>query len=257
MKDLYSFHTSQEDLDIYYEKVKKAYFNVYNRLGLGDITYLTYASGGAFSKYSHEFQTITEAGEDLIYVCPKCKVAINKEIIDEQKNCPECGSSYLEEKRAVEVGNIFKLGNKFSKPFNFNYLNKDGEIKDVVMGCYGMGPSRILGTIVEVYNDQKGIIWPKTVAPFDIHLISLKQNEEAEKIYQELISAGLDVLYDNREDLSLGEKLSDSDLIGCPYRLIISQKNIDLARVEFKARNESDPKMIDRVNLVDFLKKIC
>jgi len=255
MKDLYSFHISQEDLDVYYEKVKEAYFKIYSRLGLGEITHITYASGGAFSKYSHEFQTVTDAGEDLIYVCKKCRVAINKEIIEEQKNCPECGCSELEEKKAVEVGNIFKLGTKFSKPFNFNYLDKEGKAQDIIMGCYGIGPSRILGTIVEVYNDQKGIIWPKDVAPFNIHLISFKQNEEAEKIYKELISAGFEVLYDDRDEASLGEKLNDADLIGCPCRLIVSQKNIDLDQVEFKERSKDSSEMIKRNDLLKFLKE--
>lgn len=255
MKDLYSFHVSQEDLDIYYEKVKEAYFKIYSKLGLGDITHITYASGGAFSKYSHEFQTITDAGEDLIYVCKKCKVAVNREIIEEQTDCPECGSRELEEKRAVEVGNIFKLGTKFSKPFNFNYLDKDGKTQDIIMGCYGIGPSRILGTIVEVYNDEKGMIWPKAIAPFNVHLVSFKQNEEAEKIYKELTSAGFEVLYDDREDSSLGEKLNDADLIGCPYRLIISQKNIDLDQVEFKERSKNNSEMIKRGDLLKFLKE--
>lgn len=253
MKDLYSFHASQEDLDFYYEKVKETYFKIYSRLGLGNITHLTYASGGAFTKYSHEFQTLTPAGEDLIYVCQKCGVAINKEIITEQNICPECSSQDLREEKAVEVGNIFKLGAKFSKAFNFNYLDKDGKNQEVIMGCYGIGPSRVLGTIVEVYNDQQGIIWPKAVAPFTIHLISFQQNEEAEKIYRELISAGFEVLYDDRDDFSNGEKLNDADLIGCPYRLIISQKNIDLDQVEFKERSKKDSEMIKRNNLLQFL----
>ena len=253
MKDLYSFHVSQEDLDAYYEELKRAYFKIYSRLGLGDITHITYATGGAFSKYSHEFQTVTDAGEDLIYVCKKCKVAINKEIISEQNICPECNSSDFEEKKAVEVGNIFKLGNKFSKAFDFSYINQDGLTQDIIMGCYGIGISRIMATIVEVYNDEKGIIWPLNVVPFAIHLISLNQNEEAEKVYQELNNAGFEVLYDDR-DLSLGQKLNDADLIGCPYRLIISEKNIKNNQVEFKKRSAKEIEMIDKSNLINFLK---
>ncbi len=253
MKDLYSFHVSQEDLDIYYEKVKQVYFNIYKRLGLGDITYLTYASGGAFSKYSHEFQTICSAGEDIIYICQKCKTAINREIIEEQKDCPECGSNDFKEEKAIEVGNIFKLGTKFSKSFGFQYKNQSDDIGDIIMGCYGMGPSRILGTIVEVYHDDKGIIWPDNIAPFSIHLISLKQNEEAEKIYQKLISAGFDVLYDDRDEISAGEKFADADLIGCPVRLVLSSKTLTDNKIEFKARKNNNLELINIDDLLKFL----
>lgn len=254
MKDLYSFHVSQEDLDIYYEKVKQTYFNIYKRLGLGEITYLTYSSGGAFSKYSHEFQTVCSAGEDLIYVCQKCKTAINREIIEEQKDCPECGGHDFKEEKAIEVGNIFKLGTKFSKPFGFQYKNQSGDIGDIVMGCYGMGPSRILGTIVEVYHDDRGIVWPEDIAPFFIHLISLKQNDEAEKIYQELILAGFDVLYDDRDELSAGEKFADADLIGCPVRLVLSAKTLSDNKIEIKLRKEDDVKMVEIKDLITYLK---
>lgn len=255
MKDLYSFHVSQEDLDNYYEKVKNAYFKIYQRLGLGDITYLTYASGGAFSKYSHEFQTISDVGEDTIYVCQKCKTAINKEIIDEQKKCPECESEDFKEEKAIEVGNIFKLGNKFSKSFSFNFKDQLGKENDIIMGCYGFGPSRVLGTIVEVYHDDKGMIWPKNLAPFSIHLISLKQNEIAEDIYQKLISQGFEVLYDDRDEVSPGEKFADSDLIGCPFRLVLSQKTLSENKIEFKARNNDKLELININDLVEFLKK--
>lgn len=254
MKDLYSFHTSQEDLDNYYQKAQKVYSDIYSKLGLGDVTYITYASGGAFSKYSHEFQTLSDAGEDLIYICDKCKIAINKEIIEEQDVCPECSSKELREAKAIEVGNIFKLGTRFSKAFNFNYLDKDGLSKEVVMGAYGIGISRLMATIVEVYNDDKGIIWPLNVAPFAVHLISFNQNEEAEKIYKELNNVGFEVLFDDRDSLSLGQKLNDADLIGCPYRLIVSQKNIESEQVEFKKRSESDIEMIKREDLINHLK---
>jgi len=254
MKDLYSFHVSQEDLDIYYEKVKQAYFNIYKRLGLGEITHLTYSSGGAFSKYSHEFQTICSAGEDLIYVCQKCKTAINREIIEEQKDCPECGGHDFKEEKAIEVGNIFKLGTKFSKPFGFQYKNQFGDIGDIIMGCYGIGPSRILGTIVEVYHDDRGIVWPENIAPFSIHLISLKQNDEAERIYQSLISAGFEVLYDDRDEISAGEKFADADLIGCPIRLVLSSKTLSDDKIEIKLRKEDDIKTVEIKDLITYLK---
>lgn len=166
MKDLYSFHSSEEDLNQYYEQLIKAYFKIFERLGLKDITYLTYASGGAFSPYSHEFQTLCSSGEDLIYICDKCSIAINQEIIDEQKICPECGGSDFKEEKAVEVANIFKLGTKFSKAFSLHYIDQAGEKQDVIMGCYGIGPSRVMGTIAEVCHDEKGVKWPREIAPF-------------------------------------------------------------------------------------------
>lgn len=256
MKDLYSFHCSSDDLDVYYEKVKKSYLQIYKKIGIGDITHITYASGGSFSKYSHEYQTITETGEDIIYICQKCSIAINKEIISEQDTCPECGSDDFEIKKSVEVGNIFKLANKFSRDFNLSYIDQDGSNKDVVMGCYGIGISRLIATIVEVHNDQRGIIWPINVAPFTIHLISLNQNKETDLIYEDLVNFGFEVLYDDR-DLSLGQKLNDADLIGCPYRLIISQKNIETGQIEIKKRSEKEVEMIKRSSLITYLKDLC
>ena len=251
MKDLYSFHTDQEDLDSYYEKAKLAYTNIFKELGLGKETYLTYASGGVFSKYSHEFQALTPAGEDIIYICDKCHIAVNKEIIDElEHKCPECGSSELHEEKAIEVGNIFKLGTKFSEPFSLTYTDKDGETKPVIMGCYGIGPQRAMGTIVEVHHDEKGIIWPESVAPFKVHLLSLSKNEEAEKIYQELIDNNIEVLYDDR-DASAGEKFADSDLIGIPYRIVISEKSLAAGGVEIKKRSEKESKIVKVEEIVE------
>ena len=173
MKDLYSFNATEKDLDDYYDAMINVYNNIYKRAGIGSKTYLTFASGGSFSKYSHEFQTETPAGEDIIYLCSKCKIAVNKEIIEEQKNCPKCGNEELKEVKAIEVGNIFKLKTKFSDAFNLTFTDKAGKEHLVQMGCYGIGISRLLGTIVEINHDENGIIWPKEVAPFDIHLLSL------------------------------------------------------------------------------------
>jgi len=244
MKDLYSFHVDQEDLDRFYTKVISAYQKIYGRLNLGSQTYLTYASGGSFSKYSHEFQTLSEAGEDLIYVCPTCRIAVNKEIITEQDSCPLCGNKKLVVEKAIEVGNIFKLGTKFSDPFKLKYKDAKGQESPVIMGCYGIGPSRIMGTIVEISHDQKGIIWPAAIAPYKLHLISLNENGEAEKIYQELSAQGWEVLYDDR-DLSAGEKFAEADLIGCPYRLVISRKTLAENKVELKMRSATDNQMIE------------
>ena len=254
MKDLYSFHSSQEDLDSYYELATRAYYNIFKRLGLGDKTYLTYASGGSFSKYSHEFQTLTESGEDLIYICDKCKVAVNKEIISEQSVCPQCWNKELRETKAVEVGNIFKLGTRFSAPFSLNFQAADGSKQNVIMGCYGIGLSRILGTVVEVCHDEKGIIWPESIAPFRVHLISLNKNDEAEKIYQSLLDSGVEVLFDDR-DLSAGEKFADADLIGCPYRLVVSEKSLAQGGVELKHRSAKESEIIDLDKVISYFSK--
>jgi prolyl-tRNA synthetase len=260
MKDLYSFHSSQEDLDSYYEKVKAAYHAIFKRCGIGEKTYLTYAAGGTFSKYSHEFQALTEAGEDLIYICGKCKVAINKEILDDQKNtCPECGNKELNEEKAVEVGNIFKLGTKFTEPFDLKYADTDGSSKNVIMGCYGIGLQRLMGTIAEIHHDDKGIIWPESVAPFKIHLIEVKSKNlevknKADKTYQELLNAGVETLYDDREGLNAGEMFADADLIGCPYRAVVSEKTIAQDSVELKKRSEKEPQLISTEKLLDLIK---
>lgn len=253
MKDLYSFHANQEDLDEFYTKAIGAYKRIYDRLSLGATTYLTYASGGSFAKYSHEFQALAEAGEDWIYICDACKVAVNKEIVGEQDSCPLCGNKDLREEKAIEVGNIFKLGTRFSEPFGLKYKDAEGHDNPVVMGCYGIGPSRILGTIVEACHDSKGMIWPEAVAPYRVHLLSLGENGEAEKVYQDLRSAGWDVLYDDR-DLSAGEKFADADLIGCPYRLVVSRKTLEASEVEMKRRGDDASVRLSLSNLSQNLK---
>ncbi len=251
MKDQYSFHANQEDLDRFYEEVKAAYYRIYERLGVGEITYLTYASGGAFAKYSHEFQTLAQAGEDHIYICDHCKIAVNREIIEEQNSCPVCGNTELREEKAIEVGNIFKLGTRFSRACNLNYTTAEGESEEVIMGCYGIGPSRLLGTIVEVYHDEKGLKWPKEIAPFQVHLLSLKSNKEAEEIYQKLIAQGVEVLYDDR-DVSAGEKFADADLIGVPERVVVSAKTLAEDSVEIKNR---DSEKIETIKIKDYVQR--
>ena len=248
MKDMYSFHASEEEMNKYYEEVKEAYFNVYKRLGIGDITYLTYASGGVFSKYSHEFQTLSDIGEDTIYVCEKCHTAVNKEIISEQTQCPECGNQDLVEKKAVEVGNIFKLRTKYSSAFNFNFQDEDGVEKPVEMACYGIGPSRLMGILVEIFHDDKGIVWPEAVAPFAVNLVAIGKDEtcytEAEKLYKELKKKAVSALYDDRREVSAGAKFADSDLIGIPTRILVSPKSLEQGSVEVKKRNESNPQLM-------------
>ncbi|MCG2808932.1 MAG: His/Gly/Thr/Pro-type tRNA ligase C-terminal domain-containing protein [Candidatus Portnoybacteria bacterium] len=255
MKDLYSFHTNKEDLDRFYELAKEAYFKVYKRCGLGTLTYLTFASGGAFSKYSHEFQTLTDAGEDTIYICDKCKVAVNKEIIGEQKECPVCKNGDLREEKAVEVGNIFKLGTRFSEPFGFSYADASDKIHFVEMGCYGLGPSRTMGTIVEVHHDEKGIIWPEEVAPYAVHLLSLGKEKEtrdfADDVYDKLIENKIEVLYDDRDSASPGAKFADADLIGIPLRLVVSGKTVESDSVEIKKRDSEEIRLVKKQNLLE------
>lgn len=250
MKDLYSFHSDEKDLDGYYEKMKKSYMNIFSRVGLGNLTHLTFASGGTFSKYSHEFQTISEAGEDTIYICQKCQVAINKEIKNEMPACPECGGNDFLEKKAIETGNIFKLNDKFSKPFGLKIKNEKGEDKILIMGCYGIGLNRLMGAVAEAHNDEKGIIWPITIAPFQAHLLKIKNekskikiDEISDEIYSDLRKKGIEVLYDDRE-VSAGEKFADADLIGIPYRIVISEKSLKTGGIELKKRNEKESEII-------------
>ena len=248
MKDLYSFHTSEKDLDKFYDLVKDTYFKIFDRVGIKNKTYFTYAGGGDFSKYSHEFQTLTSAGEDTIYICDKCNIAVNKEIINEVKNCcPECGNKNLKEEKAIETGNIFKLKNKFTEAFNFKFLDEKGKENLVLMGCYGMGISRLMGTVVELFSDDNGIVWPKSIAPYQVHLVHLGNNkeviEEAEKIYDTLQKEKIEVLYDDRDE-SAGMKFKDSDLIGIPLRIVVSKKTLEKGSVEIKKRDKDGFEMI-------------
>ncbi len=253
MKDLYSFHISEDDLDKYYEKVKTAYFKIFERMGLKEKVYLTMASGGSFSDFSHEFQVSTSAGEDIIYVCENCKLAINKEIKQDYLKCSECGKEQFREEKAIEVGNIFKLGTKYTEPFNFEFVDKDSSKKLVTMGCYGVGHTRLMGTIVEIYNDKQGIIWPKEVAPFQVHLIALNSRDQAinnkikktaEKIYHDLRGRKKEVLYDDRVDKRPGEKFADADLIGIPLRVVISERTLEKDSVEIKERHKQEVRIV-------------
>lgn len=252
MKDLYSFHKDEEDLSKYYQVAQKAYFKIFERCGLLDLTYLTFASGGAFSKYSHEFQTLAENGEDIIYICDECDIAINREIIEEQKVCPNCENRNLRKEKAIEVGNIFKLGNRFSKAVGLQYTDEAGAKKDVIMGCYGIGPSRLMGAIVETHNDKKGIIWPDEIAPFKIHLIDLRSASVTDKLYDDLLASGAEVLYDDR-NIGAGEKFADADLIGCPIRIVVSEKTLTSDSVEVKRRDSDEAKLMKIVDLVNWL----
>jgi len=259
MKDLYSFHSSEKDLDRFHEKVKKSYLRIFEKLGIADQTYFTLAPGGTFSKYSYEFQTVASVGEDTIYICPKCKVAINQELIKENPECWNCGGKLSEKKKAIETANIFKLKEKYTKPFDFKFTDKDGKKKLVMMGCYGMGISRLMGAVVEVSHDEKGMIWPESIAPFEFHLISIgekkKVRDVADSIYKTLQKEGVEVIYDDRQDKGSGEKFADCDLIGIPYRVLVSEKTLEKGSVEIKKRNSKEVRLIKIKDIPQFVKK--
>ena len=257
MKDLYSFHATQKDLEEYYEIAAKAYTKIYKECGIGKSTYRTFASGGSFSKYSDEFQTVTNAGEDLIYICTKCSLAFNKEIKAEIPNCTKCGNGEFEEKKAVEVGNIFKMGTRYSAPFDLKFTDRDGHDKSVLMGCYGIGLGRLMGAIVEASHDEKGIIWPKSVAPFLVHLIGVENNPKikkaGQKLYKDLQKQNITVLYDDRENKGVGEKFGDADLLGIPYRIVVSERTLKENSVEVKERGKEKAKLVKISQLRKFL----
>ena len=259
MKDLYSFSKDENEHNIFYEKAKIAYKKVFEKVGLGDITYITFASGGSFSKYSHEFQTVTSAGEDIINCCDKCMIAVNSEVIKEQPACPKCGNTKLVEKKASEVGNIFTLGTKFSEPLGLYYVNEKNEKLSVFMGCYGIGPGRVMGTVVEVFADDKGLVWPKAIAPFSVHIIEIsgdsdKVKKSAKDLYEKLEKMGIETLYDDR-DLRAGEKFNDSDLLGIPLRIVVSEKGLAEGVFEVKDRASGKVEMVKEKDILEFVEK--
>ena len=243
MKDLYSFHTSEESLIDYYENTAKpAYIETFKKLGLGDSTVIALASGGDFTKNnSHEFQTICDAGEDTLYHDKETGIYYNKEVIKD----PE--SDKYEILTAAEVGNIFPLNTKFSKAIDYTFTDETGEKHPIYMGSYGIGTTRVMGVLVEKHHDEQGIIWPVQVAPYLVHLIGLDLHnaqikENVEKLYHKLLDAGIEVLYDDREEARAGEKFATADLIGNPIRLVISKRTED--KIEWKKRNEKESELI-------------
>jgi len=244
MKDLYSFHASEEDFKKYYEIVKKSYLKILVRCGLRPI--ITEASGAGFtSEFTHEFQVLAEGGEDAIIYCPKEDFSQNKEIakLKAGQKCPQC-RSILKEGKSIEAGNIFPLGTKYSKAMKAYFVDKDGKRKLIIMGCYGLGPSRTMGAVVEIHHDQRGIIWPKVIAPFDLHLLDLGRKKESEKLYKDLQKQGIEVLYDDREGKSAGEKFAEADLIGIPIRMVVSERTVKKNSVEIKKRSEKKTKLV-------------
>ncbi len=249
MKDLYSFSATDEEHAAFYNRAKDAYMRIFQRVGLGDITFPTYATGGIFSQFSLEFQTITDAGEDVIYLDRKSKLAINKEIMsDDISNEIGVDKATAEELKTVEVGNIFNLGTKFSEPLGLTFKDEKGDRYPVIMGSYGIGIGRLMGTIAEVFSDEKGLVWPKSVAPFEVHLIALNDAEgkvlaEAENIYQLLRTAGIEVLLDDRH-VSAGAKFADADLIGIPMRIVVGSKGLADGTVEITDRHTGEVKTL-------------
>lgn len=256
MKDLYSFHEDKKSLDGFYENVKRAYLKIFSRCGLKTI--LTEASGGVFSKeFSHEFMVPAEVGEDEIIFCSLCHFSQNKEIAKKRKgeSCPGCKSGKLDAFKTIEVGNIFKLGTRFSEPLGLFYKDKKGGSHPVIMGSYGIGVERLMGTIVETSHDKDGIIWPASVAPFDMHLVDLGVQKEADKAYNDLVKTGLEVLYDDRDGASAGEKLKDADLLGMPWRVVVSEKSASQKKVEIKKRHEKDVKLVPPDQIIKMIKQ--
>ncbi|MDR2934246.1 MAG: hypothetical protein LBU68_03105 [Rickettsiales bacterium] len=264
MKDMYSFHQTQTDLDTFYAAVETAYEKIFTRLGIGKQTLKTVASGGTFSKYSHEYQTITDYGEDTIYIDPKTNIAVNDEVINDQ----ECLASYIPEYKigdeknykkvkSIEVGNIFKVSPTYPQALDLKYTDENGKDQYPITGCYGMGPSRMMGAIAEVLSDDKGLVWPAEISPFSVHLVSLcyddAETTQADTIYKTLINAGIDVLYDDRKDARAGEKLNDSDLIGITNRFIVSKKTLSDEKIEWTKRSNGEAILIDIKDAVKVL----
>ncbi|MEK7059397.1 MAG: aminoacyl--tRNA ligase-related protein [Patescibacteria group bacterium] len=257
MKDMYSMARTQAEHDKLYEQVVEAYGRVYKRLGIGDATYRTFADGGIFtSKFSDEFQTISEIGEDTIYVDESKKLAINKEIYTDE-NLAKLGlnKADLVEKRGVEVGNIFSLESKYTDALDVYYTDDKGAQQSIIMGCYGIGISRLMGLLAEHFADDKGLVWPEAVAPAKVYLARLGDAPEvvkqADELYEWLGKAGVEVLYDDR-DVRAGEKFADADLLGIPYRLVVSAKTT-ADSYELKARTTDDSKQVSGDELLKLL----
>ena len=254
MKDLYSFSKDKEQHDEFYEEISKAYLRIFDRLGLGRCTFKTFASGGSFAKFSHEFQTISPVGEDTIYVSHEKGIAINQEVYNDEV-LAELGvkKEDLVEEKAVEVGNIFTLGYKFSEALELKFIDSDEKEKLVFMGSYGIGPSRVMGLIAEHFADDKGLVWPENIAPAKIYLVQIGEDakELAEEVYNKLTNQGIEVIYDDR-NTGAGQKFADSDLMGIPYRLTISSRAIKQDRFELVTRKNGE---IEELTIEDIYNK--
>jgi len=258
MKDMYTYTSSDEEHQKIYNKITEAYLKIFERVGLGEKTFKTFASGGAFTKFSHEFQTVTESGEDTIYLSKDKKIAINKEVLnDEVLNELDLKKDDLLEVMAAEVGNIFSFGGAKSEDLGLYFKDENGEEKPVILGSYGIGITRLMGVVVEVLSDERGIVWPKELSPFRVHLVSLGDDEAIKKLseetYNTLVSKGIEVLYDDR-DLRAGEKFADADLIGITTRVIVGKKTLESKMFEVTDRASGETKELSLETLIDELK---
>lgn len=248
MKDMYSLHATEEDLDAYYEGVKKAYMTIFDRLGIGNDTYITFASGGAFTQFSHEFQTLCEVGEDTLYLNREKNIAVNEEVLEAALKEFDIKKEDMEVVKASEVGNIFNFGTEKSEQMKIHYTDSDGKNQPIYLASYGIGVTRVMGVIVEKFADDRGIVWPENIAPYKVHLTCLSKNEEvlnqAEELYKDLQSKGIDVLFDDRPKLGAGQRLGDADLLGMPYRILISDKSLEAGGVEFTVRKTRESNVI-------------
>lgn len=251
MKDMYSFHASAEDLDAYYNRVIEAYKRVYDRLGIGEDTYVTFASGGAFTKFSHEFQTICDAGEDVIYLHRGKNIAVNEEVIDEAVKELGISRDELEPVKTAEVGNIFNFGTQKTDEMGLYYTDVDGKQKSLYLGSYGIGVTRVMGVVVEKMSDEKGIVWPEAIAPYKVYLVSIGDTGkvEADKLYAELTDKGVEVLYDDRDERP-GAKFADSELMGIPHRVTVSDRLIEAGTYEYTQRASGETVTLTRDELL-------
>ncbi|MDB5265988.1 MAG: putative prolyl-tRNA synthetase, prolyl-tRNA synthetase [Parcubacteria group bacterium] len=263
MKDFYSFNRTEEDFKAFYEKAAEAYTRIFMRAGIGNVTYRTVAAGGTFTTgFTDEFQTISDAGEDIIYVDKEKGIAVNKEVYNDD-TLAQYGldkASMVEEK-SIEVGNIFPLGTKYPDAMGLTIKDENGEQQQVHMGSYGIGLGRLMGTVVEVLSDEKGIVWPASIAPFGVHLVSMTSNDEvvvayADALYEELTASGVEVLYDDR-DARAGEKLADADLIGIPTRILIGKDTISSGAVEVVDRATAVVKKVTRDELLSHMGSVA
>lgn len=259
MKDMYSYSLTDEDHQKFYDSVIQAYLRVFERVGLGDDTFVTFASGGAFTQFSHEFQTITDAGEDIVYLHRGKKLAINEEVLtDEVMAQLGVKRDELEKVKAAEVGNIFSFGSKKSEQLDLYYIDENGTRRPVILGSYGIGVTRLMGVIVEHFSDDKGIVWPINVAPFQVYLARLGSDDavvkKADAMYDQLSKAGIEVLYDDR-DVRPGEKFADADLLGIPYRVVVSAKTVESGKNEVKARTGADAQYLTTDQLIKLVQR--
>jgi prolyl-tRNA synthetase len=252
MKDMYSFHVSKEDLETYYQKTIEAYKRVFDRLGIGEDTYVTFASGGAFTKFSHEFQTICDAGEDVIYLHRGKNIAINEEVIDDAIKELGVTRDELELVKTAEVGNIFNFGSQKTDEMGLYFTGEDGEQHSLHLGSYGIGVTRVMGVIAEKLSDDKGLVWPEAVAPAKVYLVRIGAEAaiaHADELYDELRARGITVLYDDR-DVRPGEKFADSELIGIPHRVTVSDRTLDSEQYEYTERRSGETILLTREQLL-------